>query len=98
MCSVCVCSVRYRDEVPRLDIMISDLKTALENDNVESVRSIAAHCKSTINMEIERMAGNFQVKRDLFSETNNITDSIRSIVLGAVNDEERQNKMVGVGG
>ena len=78
--------------------MISALKTAFENDDVGSIRSIADNCKSTINMEIERMAGNFQVKRDLFSETNNITESIRSIVLNGDSSEDRQNKMVGVGG
>ena len=78
--------------------MISALKTALENNDVGSIRSIADNCKSTINMEIERMAGNFQVKRDLFSETNNITESIWSIILGGDSNGDRQNKMVGVGG
>ena len=48
--------------------------------------------------KFKRMAGNFQVKRDLFSETNNITESIRSIVLNGDSSEDRQNKMVGVGG
>ena len=69
----------------------------MENDDAETVRSIAVHCKSTISLEADRMAGNFEIKRDSFSEiNNNITESVRRIMLGAENGE-CQNKMVAVG-
>ena len=76
--------------------MIDRLRNALENDDAETVRSIAVHCKSTIRLEIDRMAGNFEIKRDLFSEINNITESIRRIMLGAENGDG-QNMVVAVG-
>ena len=78
--------------------MIDRLKNALENDNEEVVRSFAVNCKSTISLEIERMAGNYEIKRDLFSETNYITESIRRVILDTKKTGEHENKMVAVGG
>ena len=72
--------------------MIGDLKRALKDNKLEEIKHIQNECKVAIKKKMEDAGSNVEIKHDPFFEANNLTDTIREVML-----TDRKSSMVATG-